>query len=340
MAELLPPVLVFAGAGLVILYFGTRLTRLADTLADVSGLGEAVTGTVFLGALTSISGSITSVTAAATGHPALALSNAVGGIAGQTVFLVVADLSYRRANLEHAAASLENIMAGVLLIALLCVVLGAAALPPVTVLGMHPVSPALIVLYVLGVRMTQQTRREPTWTPQHTDETREDVPDPDAGAGTSVARLLLGIAGAGIVVAAAGWAIADSGLAIAERAGIREGLVGAVLTALVTSTPELVTTVAAVRRGALTLAVGGILGGNTFDVLFAAFSDVAYRPGSIYHELTADLRFLVLLCILMTATMLLGMLRRERHGAANIGWESVTLVALYLGGLAVLVWVF
>lgn len=39
---------------------------------------------------------------------------------------------------------------------------------------------------------------------------------------------------------------------------------------------------AAVRRGALTLAVGDILGGNCFDVLFISGSDVAYREGSIY----------------------------------------------------------
>jgi cation:H+ antiporter len=43
---------------------------------------------------------------------------------------------------------------------------------------------------------------------------------------------------------------------------------------------ELVTTIAAVRRGALQLAVGGIIGGNTFDTLFLTAADVSYREGS------------------------------------------------------------
>ena len=39
----------------------------------------------------------------------LAMSNAVGGIAVQTLFLAIADVAYRRANLEHAAASLHGV---------------------------------------------------------------------------------------------------------------------------------------------------------------------------------------------------------------------------------------
>jgi cation:H+ antiporter len=54
-------------------------------------------------------------------------------------------------------------------------------------------------------------------------------------------------------------------------------VVGGLFTAVSTSLPELVTSVAAVQQGALTLAVGGIIGGNSFDVMFVAFADIAYR---------------------------------------------------------------
>ena len=59
-------------------------------------------------------------------------------------------------------------------------------------------------------------------------------------------------------------------------------LVGGLFTSVVTSLPELVTVLAAVRVGALTLAVGDIVGGNTFDVLFLAAADLAYTEGSLY----------------------------------------------------------
>jgi cation:H+ antiporter len=64
---------------------------------------------------------VTSVATAAQGHPEFAVSNAVGGIAAQTAFLAIADILYRRANLEHAAASLTNLTQSGTLILLLSI---------------------------------------------------------------------------------------------------------------------------------------------------------------------------------------------------------------------------
>lgn len=89
---------------------------------------------------------MTTVTAAGN-HPELAYSNAVGGIAAQTLAVAVADLAYRRVNLEHAAASLENVLFGSLLIGLLGIVLMAVYGPEVTVLGVHPASLVLVGFY-------------------------------------------------------------------------------------------------------------------------------------------------------------------------------------------------
>lgn len=114
-------IVVFSVCALVIAIAGTRITRVVDQLADRTGLGEATAGAVFLGAATSLSGSVLSVAAAYRGHPELAVSNALGGIAVQTFFLAIADMVYRRANLEHAAASAPNMMQNGLLIRLLAI---------------------------------------------------------------------------------------------------------------------------------------------------------------------------------------------------------------------------
>ena len=55
-------------------------------VADRTGLGEAVVGGVLLGAATSFSGTIVSLTAALDGRASLAFSNGIGGIAAQTAF--------------------------------------------------------------------------------------------------------------------------------------------------------------------------------------------------------------------------------------------------------------
>ncbi|GGD03728.1 hypothetical protein [Halopseudomonas salina] len=106
---------LFALAGVVILFTGTWLAGLADRFADRTGIGEAMAGSVFLGMVTSLPGLTTSITAALDGRPSLAISNALGGIAVQTAFLGLADISYPRINLEHAVASVQNIMQIVLL---------------------------------------------------------------------------------------------------------------------------------------------------------------------------------------------------------------------------------
>ena len=86
-------------------------------------MGEVVAGAVFVGAATSLPGAITSVTTAAAISAELAVGNALGGLTAQTAFIAVADLAYRRANLEHAAASITGLAQGVLLVVLLVVLL-------------------------------------------------------------------------------------------------------------------------------------------------------------------------------------------------------------------------
>ncbi|MEX1081677.1 MAG: sodium:calcium antiporter [Halofilum sp. (in: g-proteobacteria)] len=319
----------------VIAVAGTRLSAAADRLADRTGLGEAVTGAVLLGAATSLSGIAASVTAAVDGLPTLALSNAIGGIAAQTVFLAFADIAYRRANLEHAAASAPNMMQASLLIVLLALMLCAMILPPIAILGVHPVTPILVVAYVYGLHLVHRSRDEPMWRPRMTGETRVDKPDEPQG-GQAAVRVAAEFALAGIVVLAAGIAVARSGGVIAAQTGISESVVGALLVAVATSLPELVTSVAAVRRGALTLAVAGVIGGNAFDTLFAAVADGFYRAGSLYHSVTSHEMFLIALTILMTAVLLLGLIRRERSGPGGIGFESCLVLVLYVLAMGVI----
>ena len=128
--------------------------------------------------------------------------------------------------------------------------------------------------------------------------------------------------------------VSAAGINAIDATGLDEALMGVLFTAVATSLPELVTTLAAVRRGALTLAVAGIIGGNAFDTLFAAFSDVAYTEGSIYHAVSSNVVLWTALGAVMTAVLMLGLIRREPRGPGGIGFESVGLLGLY--GLGVL----
>lgn len=332
---LLQSVLVFLACTLAIAAFGTWITGVVDQLADRTGIGEAMAGAVLLGASTSLGGSVLSVVAAWNGNADLALGNALGGIAVQFAALAIADFAYRRANLEHAAASAENLMQSGLLIALLALILMSPTLPDITLWGIHPVTPIMLLVYGYGLRMTRATHNQPMWLPRRTLETREDEPE-DLGEVPALMPLAIRFVVLMLLLGMAGYTMEQAASNIARSTWFSFTAVGVLFTATATSLPELVTSVAAVRRGALTLAVGGIIGGNAFDTLFTAASDIAYREGSIYHAMPQSVVFWAALTLLMAAVLLLGLIRREEEGPAGVGVESVVLLALYAGGVALL----
>ncbi len=338
--SILVAILLFLLATLVIIYAGTALTRYADKLADKTGLGEALVGALFLGGVTSISGIITSVVAAYNNYPELAISNAIGGIAVQTAFLSIADISYPRVNLEHASASLTNLMQGLLLIGLLTLVILGIASPDITLFNIHPLSFIIILVYLGGSKMIALAKEKPLWNAKLTISTVKDIPDKDNIKKTTLSTLITKFTLLAILVAGAGYAIAISGIAIASKTILSESFVGTLFTAVATSLPELIVSLAAVRQRALTLAVANIIGGNSFDVLFVAFSDIAYQEGSILHNITNSQSFIIALTMLMVSILIMGLLFRQRKGIANIGWESAFIIMLYITGNVCLYFLF
>jgi len=327
-----------AAAALVIGIAGTRLAEYADELADRTGMGEIIAGALFVGASTSLPGIVTSVVTAAQGYPALSVGNAVGGLTVQTAFLAIADLVYRKANLEHAAASVTGLAQGTLLVSLLTLPLLATSAPEVTLYGVHPASLVLVAGYGLGLRLLALVRDTPMWSPVRTRHTHDEAAQAAATGidRRTTAALWWRFALSAALTATAGFVVSQSAAALVERTALSESAVGSLFAAVSTSLPELVTAIAAVRRGALNLAVGDVIGGNAFDLLFLAAADVAYRAGSIYHAFTAENVFVAVLAILMTGVLLLGMLLRERHGIAGIGFESALILLLYAASVVLL----
>jgi len=330
-------VLFFLIAVTAIGFFGVKMTHVARKLAADTGMGEAVMGAVFIGASTSLSGIIASITAASNGYAEMAVSNALGGIAAQTFFLAVADMFYRKANLEHAAASAENLMMSAFLIVLLSIHLIAFSVPQLQVYSIHPLSFILIVSYMLGIRLLVKTHKMPMWLPRRTRETNIEKEKKSIRKIRFKNTLWIYFTFYSVIVGLAGWVLSKTGIAIVMNTNLSESLVGGVFTAISTSLPELVIAITAVRLKSLTLAVGDIIGGNAFDTLFISVSDIAYVQGSIYANISSYERFWLAITILMTGIILMGLLHRERYGIVNIGWESFSIFLIYIGSLLYIV---
>lgn len=320
---------LFAATTCIVVIVSIRATALADIIADRTGFGEAMAGAIILGGATSLAGIVVSIDGAASGDAAFAFSNAVGGIAAQTLFLAIADMLHKGVNLEHAAAEPANLFQAVVLIVLLALPIAAMAGPDVSLFQVHPVSVILVIAYIWGMKSAQKMRDNPLWEPVETRATRRDEPQSEKETQKSVTKPAMIFAGLVVIMGISGWIIAQVGGQLISRFGLASSLVGALITALVTSLPEFVTTLAAVRRGALQLAVGGIIGGNIFDTLFLTLSDVAYREGSLYHAVGLSDLYWLATGLLMTSILLAGLILRQREGPARIGFESVLMMVIY-----------
>lgn len=300
----------------VVAVVAPRLTATAKVLGKRTGLGKTLAGVVLLGASTSLPGIIVTVVATLRGDVALAVANAVGGVAAQTVFLAVADVGRRKGALFQEAVSAKALTQLGVLLVLLALPLFAIAGWPDTVVGrIHPASAILVVAYVAGL---WAARREPG-------EAEADPDDKGGGEDLSKvwARYAIYVGSVGV----AGFVIGTAISPIAQALGLTSVAAGALITAGATSSPELVTAVTAARRQQLHLAVGDIIGGNTFDVLFLVLADLALAA-SLFSELGVDVVVLLAAAILLNAILLLGFVRRR--GAGAVSPESVLMFIVYV----------
>lgn len=121
---------------------------------------------------------------------------------------------------------------------------------------------------------------------------------------------------------------------LAEKTGLGEGWVGAVLLASTTSLPELATGISAVwLLNAPDLAAGGVFGSCLFNLLILALLDIITGPGpllqraQVSHVLAAGLGSVLL--SLAAGGIMLG----HTVGIFTIGWVgsmSLLLIGLYL----------
>ena len=72
--------------------------------------------------------------------------------------------------------------------------------------------------------------------------------------------------------------VVDGATEIAEVIGISERIIGLTIVAFGTSLPELVTSIAAARRGNADIAIGNIVGSNVFNILFVAGTSALISP--------------------------------------------------------------
>jgi cation:H+ antiporter len=113
--------------------------------------------------------------------------------------------------------------------------------------------------------------------------------------------------------------------------------VGNLFLALTTSLPEIAASLAAIRLGAVDLAIGNVLGSNLFNItLFFAY-DIADGRANFWASLTNANGFAAVMTIMMTGVVIISLMYRASPKTPyRISWDGLAIAAMYLGSMALL----
>jgi len=103
--------------------------------------------------------------------------------------------------------------------------------------------------------------------------------------------------------------------------------------AVVTSLPELVTTLAAARISADDMAIGNLFGSNMFNMFALGITDLFDLQGRFLAAIDPAFLVVGMLGLLMTGMGLIGNLARIRRRFFIVEIDSMALIVMYAAGL-------
>ncbi len=150
----------------------------------------------------------------------------------------------------------------------------------------------------------------------------------DAGEVSNLRAVLWLLAGF-LVLLASSRLLVWSAVALAERFGVSDLVIGLTVVAVGTSLPELASSVTAAVKGMDDIAIGNVVGSNTFNTLAVLGVPGVIAPGAFAPEvLTRDVPVMVVLTVALFAM---------GYGVGNSGRinrvEGATLLAAFFGYL-------
>jgi cation:H+ antiporter len=313
----------------IILVSGTRLSRYGDAIAEKTGLGGIWIGLILIAVVTSMPELVTGVSAAALVKiPDLAVGALFGSNMLNLGVIALLDVLSRptpvltRASPGHIASA--GLM--ILLVAIAAGAIAAGGRISGWALGWFGV-PAIIILivYLVGIRGIFYLERKRRLVALPVGPLRyEDI---------SRRATYIKFALAAVAIIGAGIWLSFIGDEIAQVTGWSATFAGSLFLAITTSLPEVVVAIAALRLGAIDLAVAGLLGSNIFNMTIIAPVDLAYSQGPILSLVSPEHIITALVVITMGVLVIAGLrLRPRRMTFAVMSWYAPVLIGLYIFG--------
>src|SRR5262249_2936562 len=201
-----------------------------DWLDARPGLGDEIGGLVLLSLAGTLPELAITVSAAASGNLELAAGNLIGGIAIQTMVLLLCDFAVGPSRpLTYLVGRLTPVLEGLLVIILVAEVEMGALLKPSTAIGgvVSPASLGIVVIWLVGIYLINRASKNPRWSVtmpgsqpgrRRRERRQPEQAHPFADSSTARVAVLFGLAC--LVTLAAGVALEESGNELANRLGV------------------------------------------------------------------------------------------------------------------------
>jgi|SRR5579883_1325415 cation:H+ antiporter len=335
-------VILFVVSAIIVWIAGIYVSETTDRISDRFHIGEALGGLIILGFITNLPELAIVVSASIAHHIDIATGDILGGIAMQTLVLVVEDVFGlgRKGALTYYAASLVLALEGVLVVAVLVVAIMATQLPSSLILArIAPGGFFIAALWVVGIMLIDKARHDLPW--------QEKGQEPTSQAGLSkrskVARathvkemsftmIVIVFTIASLFTLAAGVVLEETSNQIAMHMGWSGVVFAATALAFTTSLPDLSTGLASIKVNDYTMAVSDIMGGNAFLPVLFFLANLLSGEAVLPHANNTDI-YLSGLGILLVSVYLYGLIFRPRIFKI-IGLDSLTVLFLYIIGIA------
>lgn len=312
-----------------IIVAGTYLSRFADDLAEETGLGRMVIGSVLLAGTTSLPELTVDLSAIRLNAADLAVGDLLGSSLMNLLILAMLDLSSRsRGKMlspESAAHALSGGVSGVLTLLVAVGLLVGPRWKALTLGGVGAVLWLVVLAYGLGVRLVYLDQRLSLRAARKHGLAAHP-------AGWTLRGAVVGFLICAAVILIAGPQLAHAADRLAELSGLGGTFVGTTLVALSTSLPELVSSLAALNLGAHDLAIGNVFGSNAFNMILLVPLDLA-QPGALLAAVSPTHALTCITAVLATQVALLGQIYRVERRRPLIEPDAWLVILVVLGGL-------
>lgn len=280
---------VFAAAGVVVWLAGSRLGQYGKVVAERTRAGEAFIGTLLIGAVVSLPEMVIALTASFMGVPKLAVNTLLGGIVFAILILALTDAAIGKEPLSSDIKRPVVPLQGVLVILLLALTAAGVLMGDVPVFGVGGWSMGLLALYLLIIVLVKQTQKRGAWVVResadsenrHVHAKRRSFEQAERRSSTRIVFLTIAAA---VAILVAGVIAAQTADALSKQTALGASFAGFLLGGIVTSLPEVSSTLAAVRLQQYEMAFSDAFGTNLFSVMLLFFCDVVYAGGPILNE--------------------------------------------------------